>query len=210
MTRPNAADGMPRLLLGLVWGSVLMTWVGFLLPWARLTLHQPGAFRAAMHDLGRVTVTIHRGEETVTSDLSSLAEIPTQVSGWQIPRLAHQQNAQVAIAALEVLTNQRHHLGLKSYAVYLIPGIALVSGIVLTVIRQEWIGSAITALVCAGIAGVGFWKLDSPQLSARPVAITIGPGLWVSVWAYVGLALFGGLLSLRGMRIDPLSADRLR
>ena len=196
MTRPGAADGMQRLLLGLVWGSVMATWVGFVLPWARLTLRQHDALRAAAHELGRVTVTIHRGEEAITSDLSSLTDIPTQVSGLQIPRLAHQPNAQIAFAVLELLTNQSPRLGLQSDTVYLVPGLALVCGIALTLLRRGWVGSAMVALVCAGTAAVGFWKLWSPHLSNRLVAITIGSGLWVSVWAYVGLAVTAGLLSV--------------
>lgn len=191
---------MQRLLLGLVWASVMMSWAGFVLPWARLQLRQPDALQAAARGVGRVTLTLHRGEQTLTSDLSSLADVPTQVSGMQIPRLAHQPNAQLALAVLELLTGQRRHLGRNSYAVYLVPGVALVCGIVLTLARRGWIGSVATALLCAGIAVAGCWKLSSPQLSTRWVAVAIGSGLWLSVWAYAGLALFGGVLSLRRMR----------
>jgi hypothetical protein len=52
------------------------------------------------------------------------------------------------------------------------------------------------AVVCGLIAGLGFWKLLTTNTQALFIAITIGPGLWLSLWGYVGLALAAAALSV--------------
>ena len=53
-----------------------------------------------------------------------------------------------------------------------------------------------TAVLCAAVAGVGFWKLLTTNTTALFIAITIGPGLWLSLWGYVAIAAAGLLKSL--------------
>ena len=199
---------MPRLARFLAWISVSGALVGFFVPWARLDLREPEAVRQLREaaqgqglldgltkKVGRVAVEIRRGAETVTGELPSLSDIPKEVSGAQIPQLANQSHAKTAVALLELFTNTRQQIGLKSYAVYLIPGVALLCGVGLTCWgrrRRLMIG---IGLLCAGIAGAGFWKLLTTDTRALFIAITIGPGLWMSLWAYVGLAV-AALLAL--------------
>ena len=143
-------------------------------------------------------MTVRRGAETVTGDLPSLGDLPKQVSGIQIPQLANQQDAQVAVALIELLTNERQHVGVKSYAVYLLPGIALLCAFLLTWCGRRAPVAIGTAIVCVLVAGVGFWKLLTTNTQALFIAISIGPGLWLSLWAYVGLAVAAGLHLLLG------------
>ena len=143
--------------------------------------------------IGRVAVEVRRGTETITGDLPTLSDIPQQVSGAQIPQMANQKNAKVATSLLELLTRERQQIGLKSYAVYLVPGIALLCGLLLTVVGQRTAVAVGIAAVSLGIAGTGFWKLLTTNTQALFVAIRIGPGLWISLWAYVALALAAGL-----------------
>ena len=75
---------------------------------------------------------------------------------------------------------------------YLVPGIALVCGVLLTLLGRAPVAAGI-ALVCGAVAGVGFWTLLTTNTSTLFVAITIGQGLWLSLWGYVGLALSGAL-----------------
>lgn len=196
-----------KLLVGLVGMSVVAALVGFVLPWAFIDVHEPGALtqlrqtvpfddtvRGLTSDLGRIAVKIRRGAETVTGELPSLSDIPTQVSGIRVPRLANQEKAQVVLALVELLTGQRQHIGLKSYAVYLLPGLALACGLLLLGLggRQPAVGIGV-GLVCAAIAGGGFWKLLTTDTQTLFIAITIGQGLWLSLWAYAGLAVSAAL-----------------
>jgi len=183
--------------------------IGFVLPWARIDLREPtlvkqvrGSLPASdtlsglTKDLGRITATIRRGAQTITGDLPTLTDIPKEVSGIQIPRLANQKNAQTAIALMEVFTGKQEHIGLKSYAVYLLPGIALLCGLLLTFLGRQRLVPWSVAGLCAVIAAAGFWKLLTTNTQALMVAITIGPGLWLSLWAYVGLAVTAGFLGV--------------
>lgn len=197
-----------------VWGIRALTWVSvavvlraFFLPWAMIDLREPSLVRQVRETvegqglldglaqrIGTVTAEIRRGADTVTGELN-LSDIPHEVSGAQIPQMANQENAQVAMALAELLTNARQHLGANSYAVYLMPGLALLCGALLTCLG----GAAAVALgvagLCAGIASVGFWKLLTTNTDTLFIAITIGPGLWQSLWGYAGLAA-AALLSL--------------
>jgi hypothetical protein len=185
----------------LAWACVITTGVGFVIPWARIDLREPSLIKQVRgslpasetlsgltKDLGRITAKIKRGAQTITGELPTLADIPKEVSGIQIPQMANQKNAQTALALMELLTGKQEYLGLKSYAVYLLPGIALLCGLLLTVVNRQRLVPWGVAGLCAVIASVGFWKLLTTNLQSLMVAITIGPGLWLSLWAYVGLA----------------------
>jgi hypothetical protein len=187
--------------MGLAASSMIVAVVGFYLPWARIDLSEPemlrrlrqtpplgGVVDALRRQVDRVTVTVKRGAETLTGELPGLAGIPKAVSGAAIPRMVNQEQAKVAVALLELFTNTRQHAGLKSYAVYLVPGLALLCGaLVLLRPRRPRLLWAVAA-GCAAIALIGCWKLLTADLRTLFVAITVGPGLWLSLWAYAGLA----------------------
>ena len=205
--------------LVLVWAGAGATVVGFVQPWAYLDMREPSVLKQVrgiaavqqpeavqgltkgvtkgigqgLNKLGKVTATIRRGTETVTGDLPSLSDIPHEVSGIQIPQLANQPDAKVAAAVIELLMNERQHVGAKSYLVYVLPGLALLAALLLTFLGSVLAVSLGAALLCAAVAGVGFWKLLTTNTTALFIAITIGPGLWLSLWGYVAVAA-GGLL----------------
>lgn len=207
---------MPRrtfldvIRLMLVWGGVAAALVGFVLPWAHLDLTEPELMRQVRQSVpgqeffgrlskgvGRVAVEVRRGAETVTGELPQLANLPREVSGIQIPQMVNQENAQVAIAIAELLTNTRNDLGRRSYAVYLLPGLALLFGLALTAAgRLRPLALAIAALA-AVIAAGGAWKLTHTPTEHLFVAITIGRGLWLSLGGYALLAV-GALAGLAG------------
>ena len=183
---------MQRYALGLAWLSVGAAVAGFFLPWARLEVREP----KLPEGLGRVTVSIRQGTKTIATDLRSLTDIPTQVSGAQIPQVANQEQAQVAIAVMELLTRRRQALGAKSYAVYLLPGLALVCGVLLACTSRSRAAAVGIGITCLGVAGLGFWKLLTAETTSPLVAVTFCRGLWLSLWAYVGLAV-GAALAAR-------------
>jgi hypothetical protein len=204
---------MHRVMLACTWLSVTGALVGFFLPWAHISLREPELARQVQHAvegqgllgdlteaLGRVTVQVRRGAQTITGELPTLSEIPKQVSGVEVPRLANQKNAQVAAALFELLTNTRQRLGAKSYAVYLVPGVALLCGLLLSLLGSRRPVALGIAVVCAGVAGLGFWKLLTTNTQALFAAITIGRGLWLSLWAYAGLAVSALLMMVAGSR----------
>lgn len=205
---------MKHIALIVTWISVAVVIVAFFLPWANLNMREPGLVRQLREKtgisqplsklsekLGKITASIRRGAETITGDLPTVLDIPKQVSGVQIPKLANQKNAKVTLALVEMLTNKRQHIGIKSYAVYLLPGLALTAGLLITFLSTNPRILLGTAAVCAVVAAIGFWKLSTTPTDMLFISITIGPGLWLSFWGYVGLAIAAAcqiLLSRRG------------
>ena len=199
---------MRRVIAAFTWLSVAVTVVSFFLPWATIDVREPGLSRqmrqmvqeqglvkGLTEKLGRVTVQVRQGAKTISGELPQLSDIPHRVSGVHIPRLANQKNAQVVTALFEMVTNTRQEIGLKSYAVYLVPGVAIVFGLLLTFAAMRPVALGIAA-ASAAIAAAGFWKLLTTNTQALFVAITIGPGLWLSLWAYVALSLSAILAAL--------------
>ena len=90
-------------MVGLAWISVAASGWGLFLPWVHMEMADARRTSAeALADVaqrvGRVTVSVHQGGRTVSGDLSSLAQVPHQVRGVDIPRLAYQRQAQLALA----------------------------------------------------------------------------------------------------------------
>ena len=183
---------MRVIALFVVWLSVGMAWAGFVMPWAQIDWREPGAQSALgilSNQVGRVTAEVRRGAEYITGPLPSLQDIPKEVSGVEVPRLANRSDAKVALALVELLTNQRRDIGRKSYAVYLVPGLAALFAILLTLWGRARLIAPAIALACLAIAAGGSWKLLTTDTSHLLIAITIGPGLWLSMAAYAALAL---------------------
>ncbi len=201
---------MRAISLAIVWAGVAAAVAGFFLPWAHIELREPELARQLRQSvpgqellqelagtLGRVTAEIRGATETVAGELPRLSEIPRQVSGMQIPQLANQRNAQVAIALIELFTpplragftNSRQPIGRQSYAVYLVPGLALACGLLVTWLGRRRAWAFGLAALCAAVAGVGFWKLLTTNTQSLFVAIAIGRGVWLSLWGYVLVAV---------------------
>ena len=203
---------MRRLIVAFTWLSVATAVVSFFLPWAKIDVREPGLSRQVRQTvqeqgllkgltekLGRVTVQVRRGAKTISGELPKFSDIPHQVSGVQIPRLANQKNAQVVTALFEMVTNTRQDIGLKSYAVYLVPGLVVVFGLLLTFAGMRPVALGVAA-ASAAVASAGFWKLLTTNTQALFVAITVGPGLWLSLWAYVALSIAALLSTLAKLR----------
>lgn len=178
--------------LGVVWAGALATVAGFIMPWAFLdvsgsklgsTLRKAGL----SDELGHITATVRRGTREIAGRLPSVSSMPTIVSGIQIPQMANQEDAQLALAVMEMLTGKHEHLGAKSYAVYLLPGIALLGAAVVTLVATAPAAAAVAG-ACAAVAAVAFWKLTTTPMDTLFVAAKIGPGLWLSVTGYAVLA----------------------
>ncbi len=179
----------------LAWISAGTVVAGFLLPWAFLQPSPGAELGSVLRHLGEIGISIHQGDRTVSTTLSDLADLPRQVTGAEIPRLVRDERGQVAIALLGLFTKSARRLEEKSLAVYLVPGVATAAALLLTAAGAWPAVAAGLAAACALIAGFGWWKLSTAGTATLAVAITVGPGLWLSVWGYAGLALAGAVLA---------------
>ncbi len=202
-------------VLGVLWAGVVMALVGFVSPWAGVDLKSPKlpqqlqdvADATPLSDvlgkltkgIGRVVVQVKRGAETVTGELPDLSNIPKEVRGVDIPYLANQPNAHVVLALAEMFTGQRE-LGAKSYGVYLLPGLALLCGILLTIAPRLRALCLVLGILCLSVAVGGYWKISTTPLDSLLVAITLGKGLWWSLWGYALVGASALALTLLGER----------
>ena len=81
--------------------------------------------------------------------------------------------------------------GLKSWAVYLLPSLAALSGWLLLSARGPKAVTAAVFVLCAGVAGAGFWTLATTD-TRKEYAVVVSEGLWLSLGAYAGLAALAG------------------
>jgi hypothetical protein len=88
-----------------------------------------------------------------------------------------------------MLTTRHYRVGARSWLVYGVPGLALLCGVAVALLRLTPAAAMAVAGVCGAVAAVGCWKLLTLQPLPPPATLTIGPGLWVSLWAYVGLSV---------------------
>ncbi len=194
-------------LLGWGWLSVAAIAVGFWLPWVEITWQESSWLRAAVDSvgesngvtdtlnavfrgMGRIAVKVKHGTEQVVGDLPSFDELPRQLSGVEIPRFANRPSTKAILAVAGLLTDQAKDADVQSYAVYLVPGVAFLLVLIVTVLGRRFLFvTQAAAILVTVIVGVGFWKLLTMDMKTPLAAITIGQGLWFSLWGYLSLAV---------------------
>ena len=131
---------MDRPVKTLVWVGVAAALIGFFLPWGMLDLREGRTEKqfaaSARKSLGKTFKSMgakpsHQPSWIRSHHGQGAPMIPTRVSGYQIPRLANRENVKIVTGLMELVTKKRERVGLKSYAVYLVPGIALLCGMLL-------------------------------------------------------------------------------
>ncbi len=194
---PRRPQATQRAALVVAWASVAACLAGFLLPWVRLDLRGTElAALAKSSSVGQVTLQLRRHGQVLKATLPSAAEFPRRVRGIQIPRLLRQDETQVAVALLELLTDTRQHLAVNGRAVFLVPAVALACGLLVTRWNHRPAVAWGVALLCAAVAALGFWRLLTVETTGSLMVITVERGLWLSLWAYVGLAVSAGWLAV--------------
>ena len=194
---------VPWLIVAAIWISAGGVVAGFLMPWVTLKTNREvvGAVDSVMEAtpfaglvkdvskrVGHVVIHVKRGTDTITAELPDLSTLPSTIRGADIPVLANRDDVKGAAALAELLTGQRTwgRVGVNSYAIYLVPGLALVFALTVTFVHRPWVGGLIGA-TCVAIAGIWWWKLATVKLETAMVAVLLEPGLWLSCGSYAGL-----------------------
>jgi hypothetical protein len=76
---------------------------------------------------------------------------------------------------------------LKSYAVYLLPGLALACGVLLGAPGAKPPVVMGVGLASAAVVVAGLWALLTTE-TRKLYAVSIGPGLWISLAGYAAIA----------------------
>ena len=206
------------LCLAGAWGGASSTVSGFVRPWVRLQVKSEALGEAAgrvsqdaqvqalaeklAKRVGRIAIQVRQPDgSTIGGELPDIRTLPRQLSGYDIPRLLHRSDMQGLVALAELLIKQRE-VARKSYAVYLLPGLALLGAILLTVaVRDRGVAVGL-GLACLAAAGALWWKLSTLHAETPLIRLVIESGLWQTCGAYglLGLSAFGLAVAMPARR----------
>ena len=204
---------VPWLIVAGIWVGAGGVVAGFLMPWATLQVKRAGVvdgtpladvLKGLTQRMGRVVIHVKRGAETITGELPDLSSMPSTIRGADIPVLANRQDIKGVAAIAELITGQQAlgQVGIRSYVVYLVPGLAILFAVVgIGVCRPRWIAGA-AGVLCLAIAGAWWWKLTTMKIDTKVITVVLAPGLWLSCGSYAGLgaALLARALTPRAPR----------
>lgn len=118
-------------------------------------------------------------------------DIKMTVTGYSIPQMANSQNSKAALAVIETLSKSSKGLGAKSYLVYLLP-LSAIACIALALAGLKKKVFIIGMSVLSGlIGGVGLFNLSTVNTDTLITKITIGSGLWNTMYAFLFIFLIG-------------------
>ena len=183
---------MRRAALGLVWISMAAALAGFMLPWVRLDVRAESRSTASgnkLVDLQHVTLQIHQGERMLEARWPSPGDFPRTIRGIEIPGLARQDEAQIAVSLVELLTGDPHRLRLKGHLVILVPLLVMLGGLIALWQSARPVATGTIALLAAAAAVYGILELRTVQGGSSMLVVTVEPGMWLSLGAYVGLTV---------------------
>jgi len=197
-----------RIAVACIWLAVIASLAAFALPWAHVSLDtssiskRPDLAGVSLQELsqrlegrvGRVMVTVHRGDTTTIARLSALSDIPSTITGAQIPPLARRRNTQAIVALFGLLAESPDAINpddvrRRSALVYLVPTVAMVCGLLALGLRRALLLRIAIGFVCLTVAGFGVWRLQRAETHVILASITVGIGLWLSCAAYAVLGL---------------------
>jgi hypothetical protein len=173
---------------------------GFFMPWAtagasagKLAKGVTGA-AAGMGEKAPFVGGLFGKAGKVADKVASAADvvgIKMSVSGYDIPQMMNTKSSQVAVALAGIFIKDAKDADKKSYAVYLMPVLALVCvGLALWGMKN-WIPAAIMAVLSGGISLGGLYTLMTTNMSNMAVQITIQNGLWQTLYAYLLICVVG-------------------
>ncbi len=166
----------------------------FFLPWAVVDFHETKTEKqfsgSAQKSLAKAFGRKPARAPGFRRPAKGLTSIPTRITGYQIPILANRHQAKVALRLVELFTKQRGNAEPLSWAVYLVPGLAIACGFALLRRPRRELVLPLGAL-CGLAASAGFWTLLTTD-TRKEFAITVGPGVWISLAALAALAAVAG------------------
>lgn len=185
-----------RPLDWLAWLLSLAVWIGFFLPWVKLPAKPDSGSRfrngAVVREINseagrpwwRVYFYIPPGEWN-----RALQEAGTGRSGWEIPDLyTDRKNHSEALSlnASGLLGNERQ--ADRSKFVYAFPLLAFLSAAFVMASGRKW-AFLLPLTACAGLYAWSRYILDVTYLDRLALTVDIGLGLWLSLYALLGLAV---------------------
>lgn len=188
------------VLLSLVVVCAIAVIFGFFMPWAKASTSAGKMARGATSAaagmgkdaplLGGLFGKMDKATAKITSAADAVS-VKMSVSGYNIPQMMNTKSSQVAVALAGIFFKDAKDADKKSYAVYLMPILALVCiGLALVGMKNK-IALIVMAVISGGISVGGLYTLMTTNLSNLAVAISIENGLWQTMYAYLLICVIG-------------------
>jgi len=169
---------MNKLLKAVMLVFVVIICVSFFTPWVNIDAQIPkGISRFIAQD----------------KQISKQASLKT-ISGFQVPIMVNGPDAKLMIRIIKIFNPSVTDVDKKSWLIWGIPGLAVALFVLILFLgKNKWVNLGIGILGVAIFAGVTF-KLLTTNLDKVVLSVSIAPGLWVLLYAYLGI----GVISLIG------------
>lgn len=161
---------MGKLIYGVLIVLVCLVVIAFFMPWVKLE-STPLA--------GKFT-KILVGKE---------AKVSESISAYQVPTMANTEDARLSITVIRILNPDIEDADKKVFLIWLVPFLAV--GIIVTSLilrKNKWVHLAYAAIGIF-IFAFGAYRITNLKLDRTFLDVTIGPGLWLTLWAYLGIGL---------------------
>ena len=199
-------SAVPVFYRKIAWAAAGLVVIGFLLPWATLdiktTKTEKDVASGVHHGLAKTFASGNKPARQplwIRSHKQRGVLIPSRIRGYQVPWYANRRNVKAAMGLVELVTKKREAIGFKSYAVYVLPVVAVLSAWLLGAYGDHRLAALGVALACGAVAGTGLWTLITTD-TRTAYAFAVGSGLWVSLGAYVVLALTAAAVAVPALK----------
>ena len=161
----------------------ILIFVSFFLPWVDIQSQA----------IGKIT-------RVLTGEQLPLMQ---RISGFQVPILANRQDSKLMITLIQLFNPGVQDADKKSYLIWGIPLLGLVIAIANYIWgRNKWFNLAI-AVSGIMIFAIAVQKLITADLDKMVMNVNIAPGLWLTLFGYLGIGLCGLAGFIKGISIKP-------
>lgn len=162
---------------------VLIVVLSFFLPWVEVGSKAVGTF-----------------SKVLTGERQTLI---ISISGFKVPILANSPDARLMISVIKIFNPDIKDADKKSYLIWSIPLLAVimfVAGYIFN--KNRWL-HLVFGIIGTAIFVVAFYKIKTTDLDKLVLNASIGSGLWLTLWAYLGIGILG--LVIFGKSVLPKS-----
>jgi hypothetical protein len=153
-------------------GMLILTAIivaAFFLPWVRV--ESPA--------IGKISKFLTGKEQAVISG----------ISGFAVPVLANSKESRFMISVIKIFNPGITNADKKSYLIWVVPGLAVIMLLVKWFLdKNKWINLAF-GLIGSLIFLVAVYKINTTDLDKLVLRVGIAPGLWLILFAYLGIGL---------------------
>lgn len=182
---------------GLIVCAAIVVIAAFFMPWANVNTSVTGiskGFLGAVKDTP--IASKFAGElDKATDVIGALGDvnIKTVVTGYNIPNFVNSETSKVALSLTQILFKSVEGLDWKSYLVYLIPLFAIICAALSILGTKKKLYIIPIVIIGLVIFFEGVYNIKTADLSSMAVQISIQKGMWLTLYAFLFMALTGGV-----------------